>query len=393
MLTTNVDVSDGLVNGARGEVVHIVTSNDNKVTTVLVKFDNRRVGLKAIQTSPYRTTYSDAIPLAKYEVVFCAKGKRGSEITCLQFPLTLAWATTIHKVQGLTLNEIVVDMKGGRFSPGQAYVAFSRVKTLQSLHILNFNAKAIKASSDVQNEMIRLNNKLLPLIPQLQCLSLCNNYVTICLLNVRSIVAKLPDIQQDECLRNATVLCFCETWLSASQPSPSVLDNQMAVRCDRQTGSNKGGTMIYVSSDTQKLRSHTFISNGFEAVATSLTLPNINQLQVLLLYRSPSMPSQALAVMLSRMLAYASATNIPTIILGDFNENLLSQSNTNVVSLMSNNGYTQLVRSPTTDNGTLIDHVYYNRPSSDIIVQVHDTYYSDHDSIYCSIAHNLSNNH
>ena len=57
MLTTNVDVSDGLVNGARGEVVHVVTNNDNKVNTVLVKFDNNRVGLKAIQSSPYRATY------------------------------------------------------------------------------------------------------------------------------------------------------------------------------------------------------------------------------------------------------------------------------------------------------------------------------------------------
>ena len=58
---------------------------------MLVKFDNEQVGVKAQQCSQYRTAYPNAIPLSKIEVVFLAKGKRGAEITRLQFPLTLAW--------------------------------------------------------------------------------------------------------------------------------------------------------------------------------------------------------------------------------------------------------------------------------------------------------------
>ena len=143
MLSTNVDISDGLLNGARGEVIHIATNSDNKATHILVKFDNSDVGVRAKNTNHFRT-YPDTVPLSRHETVFLARGKRGSEITRVQFPLTLAWATTIHKVQGLTLDEIVVDMKGGRFSPGKAYVAFSRVKKLEGLHILNFNTKLVQ---------------------------------------------------------------------------------------------------------------------------------------------------------------------------------------------------------------------------------------------------------
>ena len=74
MLTTNVDVSDGLVNGARGEVVHIVTNSSNEVKTVLIKFDNSRVGSQAVQQSAYRNAYLDAVPISKHEVLFLAKG-------------------------------------------------------------------------------------------------------------------------------------------------------------------------------------------------------------------------------------------------------------------------------------------------------------------------------
>jgi len=75
MLTTNVDVSDGLVNGARGEVVHVVTNNSSQVTSLLVRFDNKRVGYKAIQTSQYISRFPHAVPSSNYEVVFFAKRK------------------------------------------------------------------------------------------------------------------------------------------------------------------------------------------------------------------------------------------------------------------------------------------------------------------------------
>ena len=383
MLVANIDVSDGLVNGARGEVVHIVTNANSMVINVLVKFDNQQVGIKAIQTSPYQANFPDAVPLSKHEVVFRAKRKRGSEITRLQFPLTLAWATTIHKVQGLTLDEIVVDMKGGRFNAGQAYVAFSRVKTLQGLHILNFSASAIKKSNDVHSEMIRLNTKLLPTVHKLQC---HHNHVTIALLNIRSIVAKLPDIACDDNLKYASILCFCETWLTPPRPSPVVQKNQIAVRCDRASGDNKGGVMISVPECMQPTNTRRYASNGIEAISTTILLANNRPVQIALLYRSPSVPLQTLTSLLSRVLNHISTSSLPSIVLGDFNEDVL-HTDCRITSFMSSHGYTQIVNSPTTNRGTLIDHVYCNASlPSNTIVQVRDTYYSDHDTVYCSIA-------
>lgn len=52
-----------------------------------------------------------------------------------QFPVRLAWAVTIHKSQGKTLDSALIDLGNGAFADGQTYVAFSRIKTLDGVYL------------------------------------------------------------------------------------------------------------------------------------------------------------------------------------------------------------------------------------------------------------------
>ena len=99
--------------------------------------------------------------------------------------------------------------------------------------------------------------------------------------------------------------------LSASQSSPAIIHNQFAVRCDRQTGDNKGGVMICIPAHMQPGQACSFISNGIEVACTKFALPNGSHMQIFVLYRSPTVRLQALTDMLSTLLVYASANNGP----------------------------------------------------------------------------------
>ena len=144
MLIKNIDLSDGLVNGVFGTVCKITfQGNVQFPKTILVNFDNDKIGRKLRSRSLcLEPQFQQATPIDAVEDKAMTGGSRR------QFPLRLAWACTIHKVQGLTLERAVVSLKD-IFAAGQAYVALSRVTCEENLSIQHYTAKAFYSKRDI----------------------------------------------------------------------------------------------------------------------------------------------------------------------------------------------------------------------------------------------------
>jgi ATP-dependent exoDNAse (exonuclease V) alpha subunit len=76
-----------------------------------------------------------------------------------QVPLRLAWAVTIHKSQGQTYDEVQIDMGRGAFSPGQTYVALSRVRSLEGMYL---NRPITMRDVMVDKDVIRFMSGAIP---------------------------------------------------------------------------------------------------------------------------------------------------------------------------------------------------------------------------------------
>ena len=123
VVTRNLDVTQGIVNGTIGNVENIQPN----LITVRRHKDGELMCIQPIKNR------------------IKVKGMK-------QYPLILAWAVTVHRVQGMTLStNVFVYLDGTFFANGQAYVALSRVKTFTQLHLLSFDpTKAIKVSQCVR---------------------------------------------------------------------------------------------------------------------------------------------------------------------------------------------------------------------------------------------------
>lgn len=115
-----------VVNGTLGEVIGFEQEN----------------GFPIVRTKDERTIVAEP---AEWSV----KDERDRTLAAIaQIPLRLAWAITVHKSQGMTLDSAEIDLRNA-FEPGHGYVALSRVKNLSGLNLLGYNEMALSVNREV----------------------------------------------------------------------------------------------------------------------------------------------------------------------------------------------------------------------------------------------------
>lgn len=136
------DSINGLVNGSRG-VVTKIKYNDKDHPIIFVRFVGKKEDIEIVKQVYDTEIKSDKIVLFRQQI-----------------PLKLAWALTIHKCQGMTLDKAKVSTKR-IFTYGQFYVALSRVRSLAGLELMDLHLENIKTDPRVLEfyKNLRLSGK------------------------------------------------------------------------------------------------------------------------------------------------------------------------------------------------------------------------------------------
>lgn len=147
MCLHNISVETGICNGSQGTIVDFVKNGG----PIVLFSNNIRMEIEPIWTQ------SDEYPC----------------IGIAQIPLCLAWAMTIHKIQGATLTMAEMDLGMSVFEYGQTYVALSRIKNLEGLYLSAFQPRKIKA-----NPLVKEFYKQIPDIPDIPIVPMTNEPCT-----------------------------------------------------------------------------------------------------------------------------------------------------------------------------------------------------------------------
>lgn len=187
--------------------------------------------------------------------------------------------------------------------------------------------------------MERLTSNPLPQPPQPNILTAsAERYLNIGHLNVHSHLAKQEDIFCDSCLQSKHVMCFTETFLKLQHAVHNLtLNNQLVqvFRLDRQQHGTEsvsgGGVMIACVSALTPQEVIVEHSAQLEVKGISIFHDVLGDMYIIAVYKRPQQMTTQLLSLLSTYLECIPYETVPTVILGDFNNNLLLSDHSTVI--------------------------------------------------------------
>lgn len=334
--------------------------NDSKIKIPMIawmKLDNTISGFKLRKNYPHRNDGLTPILLVTKSIQL--GDNQRIKLIRTQFPLTPAFAMTIHKSQGQSYSNVSVHVKKG-MSRSLLYVALSRSRTLMGLNIfMDDSSKSLKdviptiqtqTAKDIDEEIERLRrNSLKPIFSEV-----CENPPYISYQNIQSFRRHGYMLMKDPVFNSADIVIFVETWLT--QTDSVEIGNRQVVRLDCSDGERGKGIMVLVS---QQNPLSLIMKKRFKSGIHSMDIVWFSHLSltVMVVYKQCGLPTGSMIDVLELIINDHSI--IPDLIIGDFNIDLRNMPHS-LKSWFLKRTFKSLcpLESSTSNSGTTIDAAF-----------------------------------
>ena len=378
MIIHNVDTIDSITNGQPGVVVDFIFGKNEEVEKIIVKLQNEKAGKMNRQKFPLLASrYPDCVLLERFSFQYSI-GQNDTSATArvIQFPLKLAHAVTVHKIQGATVPypaKVVMDIDS-TFEPAQVYVMLSRIQQLDQLFILKkFDRKKIKKYEHAFNELKRLEMKSFNQNPTSWMKHYVGNTVMkICFLNCAGLRAHIKDIQDDPFLLHANVLHFVETSLEKNTETDDLRIEDFGTHF--LNVSRGKGIATYIKNDVA------VHEEDWTDIGIQISSFKSKNLKLIAVYRSQNGNIGNLLETLVTLMNEDTAM----LVTGDFNVCNSKKPTNAIKSTLISHGFKLITNECTHIEGGFIDHAYWrdsrkcwNEPT----LERYSPYHSDHDAL------------
>ena len=368
--TANVDVDDGLTNGATGVVklIDFRVEGTNRPNIIWVLFDDPRVGRTTREK--HRKLYNSSIhtdwtPVFDVQRTFIVNYKTYQRS---QFPLTPASGKSVWKAEGATVDRVVVDLSQQTRHcqiPHIHYVAFSRVKKLEDLYMLNMNEAAMALDEDVNVEMQRLRTEATLELCYVPLYKIDPYKNKIAFNNARSLHKHFKDVEFEPNVLAADAIGFAETRLCRRDENVHfALKRFRLIRLDdtekESVNRPHHGLALYVKEYFQIQKVVKMQCKSFEFIFAGIYSIQRGYVQVVVLYKYPKSSQTDFRKDIHRHLRPVIDLNAKLVILGDFNIQI-DCVNTEFVEFMETLfRCMQQIKQCTTDSRSILDLIFSN---------------------------------